>query len=644
VFLLLALAPCLAEAQEDVRVRGEALERGSRDRDSAGSVIRGARLRAPGSTASDVLRSETGVSVSETGGHGALSTAQIRGATSAQTPVHLAGIRLNDDLTGSADLSLVPLWLISRVEVYRGNAPIAADPWGIGGAIFFEPRRPQTSELGLGLLRGSFGTRGAWLRAGIGDGKSAALFGIRAESAENAYSYLDDGGTRFDAADDRARTRTNANTASIDSWALANVHVDQDTDVQVLAHELSREQGVPGLARIANREARVRSRRSLYGARGRSRCGVHCDITTSVNVLRTRSVLDDPLRELALGGARAQIEGSRAETSVLLENAWPERFDSALHVRASHDRVRAAIQDGSDTGGDRASGRVAASVSARLETEHALRVKLLASLEGIRTTDANLQQRPGSVLVPAVRGTFSAHLGELRVLANASRTYRVPTLGELYGISGAVRGNAELRRETGAAAELGLLHPAFKLFREVHLEASAFIFGRLSSDLIAYRRSSLGYVTPYNVASARTVGAESDVAMTVSGLALHMGASFFSPSDTSSEGFDRILPFQSRMILTPRIELRVPKLTELGIERGVFSVAYPYQSSRFADPAGLLVIPAQGNLTASLELELARSHLRWGLRGTNLAREQRFDTIGFPLPERAFYTSLEAML
>jgi hypothetical protein len=36
--------------------------------------------------------------------------------------------------------------------------------------------------------------------------------------------------------------------------------------------------------------------------------------------------------------------------------------------------------------------------------------------------------------------------------------------------------------------------------------------------------------------------------------------------------------------------------------------------------------------------------LRWGLRGANLASEQRFDTIGFPLPERAFYTSVEATL
>ena len=63
--------------------------------------------------------------------------------TAAETPVYLAGVRINDDVAGAADLSTLPLWLIDRVEIYRGNAPLEADRFGIGGAIFFEPLRPR---------------------------------------------------------------------------------------------------------------------------------------------------------------------------------------------------------------------------------------------------------------------------------------------------------------------------------------------------------------------------------------------------------------------------------------------------------------------------------------------------------------------
>ena len=45
-----------------------------------------------------------------------------RGATSAQTPIYLAGVRLNDELTGTVDLSSLPLWMLHRIEANRVRA------------------------------------------------------------------------------------------------------------------------------------------------------------------------------------------------------------------------------------------------------------------------------------------------------------------------------------------------------------------------------------------------------------------------------------------------------------------------------------------------------------------------------------------
>src|SRR5262245_981736 len=78
----------------------------------AGSTVRRPELERPGLTAPEVLRTEVGLSITETGGLGAASTASIRGATAAETPVYLGGVRINDDVAGAADLSTLPLWLI----------------------------------------------------------------------------------------------------------------------------------------------------------------------------------------------------------------------------------------------------------------------------------------------------------------------------------------------------------------------------------------------------------------------------------------------------------------------------------------------------------------------------------------------------
>ena len=53
----------------------------------ASSRVTRERLAAPGARAPEVLRSEAGVQIAESGGLGAPATASIRGATAAQTPV-----------------------------------------------------------------------------------------------------------------------------------------------------------------------------------------------------------------------------------------------------------------------------------------------------------------------------------------------------------------------------------------------------------------------------------------------------------------------------------------------------------------------------------------------------------------------------
>src|SRR4029079_11321349 len=127
------------------------------DSNVASYVVRGADLKRPGASAVDVIAASPGVEAARSGAGSDLATVSIRGAPSAELPVYLAGIRLNDDVTGAADLSTVPLFALDRIEVYRGNAPAEADRLGIGGALFFEPRLPRSTHAGATFGAGSFG-------------------------------------------------------------------------------------------------------------------------------------------------------------------------------------------------------------------------------------------------------------------------------------------------------------------------------------------------------------------------------------------------------------------------------------------------------------------------------------------------------
>jgi vitamin B12 transporter len=261
----------------------------------------------------------------------------------------------------------------------------------------------------------------------------------------------------------------------------------------------------------------------------------------------------------------------------------------------------------------------------------------MASLDVIETSGRGTS---ATAALPSLRASGAALLGPVSVRGNAGTYVRIPTLGELYGIASAVRGNPNLQRESGVSADLSASTEPLELAERMHVELGITAFARLSRDLVAFERSSLGYAVPYNVGSARTLGFELDAAATVGkSVRLHWGTTALSSRDADGAS---VIPFQSRLVTQPRIELLVPRIHLFGIDRGSVNLGYVYQSNRYADAAGIGVIPAQGSLAASLELELGV--MRLALRGTNLLDERRYDTVGYPLPGPAVYASTELVL
>ncbi len=108
---------------------------------------------------SDVLREVPGVSVSRSGGTGALTQVRIRGAEANQTLVLIDGVEANDPAFGSEfDFSNLLAADVERVEVLRGNQSALWGSDAIGGVISITTKRGRKGLTATGKAEGgSFG-------------------------------------------------------------------------------------------------------------------------------------------------------------------------------------------------------------------------------------------------------------------------------------------------------------------------------------------------------------------------------------------------------------------------------------------------------------------------------------------------------
>lgn len=623
----------------EVQVRPLSTARAPRDSIAASSVVSGEELKSAGQSTAEVLARVPGVQVARTGSSSDLSTAAIRGGTSAETPVYLAGVRLNDDVTGTADLSTIPLAFIDRIEVYRGNAPLAGDRLGIGGAIFFEPRFPSRSELGAGIGAGSFGEKIGQVEGAAASTRAAALVALRHESATNDYPYGRSGGTTL--------RRTNADYDATDAWTLARYRLGNGTRILALLHAYDREQGTPGLALLPNDRARTETTRLLGALSARLPCGhdrggaENCTLELTQSGLSTASTLDDPL--LRSGPSRfTTARGGRAETGVRIQGDAAIWASLGASLNTAFERV--AIER---FGAARQSARRVSLRPATTATLHATShtdVLAMGALECETTIGEGQSSAACATLEPAGRaGVFQTIGNDVELRANVGRYTRVPTLGELYGVSAVVHGNPRLSSETGETADLGTT----VRFGTGWLRGAvdAFGFARHAEDLVAYRQNVLGVVVPYNVGRARVIGAEIALALRAFDLLKNeLSMTAMDPRDTTPGRTLRndLLPYRSRLVVSNYAELASREgLPSLRVSSAAIGVRVTHRASRYADSAGLIVVPEQTVFDLEARVGALRDAVSLRLALRNVFDTREVDTIGLPLPGRSVHAMLE---
>ncbi|MEO7328795.1 MAG: TonB-dependent receptor, partial [Minicystis sp.] len=402
-----------------------------------------------------------------------------------------------------------------------------------------------------------------------------------------------------------------------------------------------RDQGVTGLTLNPATRARSHVQRWLGALTAAIPCTPsdpdRCRVElTSAAILAHRDI-EDPLGELSLSSRRVASRGARVSEQARLRYRLSDRLALTGSAAQEFETLDLALDGGERRRSRRAVSRGAASATFALT--RALDLNALAAIEYHGTRGAN----PTDTVQPSGRVGARLRLHEsFSISANVGRYARVPTLGELHGISPIVLGNALLAPERSTSFDLGA--KLSTALGSSSLYAELFGFARLASDLIAYRQSQLGVVRPYNTKGARILGVELAAgAQLFHHLRAELSLTVLDPRDTSGElGQESLLPYQARVVAAPSLEVFQGPIAALGLDRASLAARLHHRSPLRVDPAGVIpVIPAQTTLDLELGLLFLRRRLGAQLRLANLNDSRNADVLGLPLPGRSVHGSME---
>ncbi len=652
---LLALAPRLASAQElgvTTEVERPIASTGGEDPTASATEVDATDRPRADEALADALREVPGARPLSTGGYGSPSTLSLRGSDGDQVEVMLGSLPISAVDGGAFDLSVIPLWALDRVEVYRGGSPTWLGASGIGGVVRLVPRGAGASVARGTAGAGSFGLLHARASAGAVDGGADGevdgevdwLASAGVSRSDGDFPYVADA-TLLDGSDDAVeRRRENAHVTQASALAHARWHSGADR-VEGFALGLYREGGVPGPAIDPTDRARREEGQLLLGL-GYER--VERDLTLSLAAglayrgraledpdaeigLVPRDARDDALRTVVRAGARGDALDWLEVIGVGLwihEELWPrDALAAADPPSSARDRGRFGVEA-------RLHGRTG---SARYELRPSVRLGVVASrLADLRAEAAGtLTDRLDAVPTFRLAGALEPLPG-LTLAASASSATRTPTPVELFGDRAFLRGDASLSPERAERfdASVALRGVAGPLRGRAELRG----FVTLASDLIRYTRSSRFLSTPQNVDSATLAGAEIGASGTLTPhVALTVAATWLE-TWTPWLGAERRLPYRPRLSLYARPEARAFALGP--IDRLVVYADVAHVGDAFADAANAATIAARTRVGLGLSVELWERRVRLDLGVRDVFDARGVDLLGFPLPGRSLYASL----
>ena len=469
------------------------------------------------STATDLgrLLETTNILTISNYGPGGFSLASMRGSSSEQVLVLLDGERLNDSRSGGVDLNNIPIAYAKRIEVVRGGQSAMYGADAVGGIINIITKQPVGAKARAWSNLGAYGFQAWGLEASKRISPVSGLISFSQADAEADFPFEDKRG--------RELIRQNAESMTRSAFGKLKWAISDSAVLRLSGEHYYSDKGDPGP--IGSYTPDAAKREKSNGLKANLEQSLTEAILYKLSVHKRDATLryinpqqpypvDDTHKTDALG-AELQMHFLR-DTSIPL--IW------GVSLRQDDVSSTAVGEQSRETYSAYAQQELSRSFHS-----NALRLSRIAIFPAIRWDhysdfEAGVSPKLG----------FLASFGQRRIAAfkaNTGRSYRAPTLNELYWPTDAFAfGNPDLTPERSSDADAGMYfhwmldenkeHGA-SLPQLSEIKCGASLFWNSFRNRIQWTPGADGKWSPQNLSEAGSVGLELEMQTNASFLGLH---------------------------------------------------------------------------------------------------------------------------
>lgn len=490
--------------------------------------------------AASLIEPMPGVHVRRLGGDDSFATLSVRGTSSTQVAVYLAGVPLTGGADPTLDLATLPLWPGASARVYRSFAPATLGRGSLGGTLVLDPPSPRTvpkTEV-YGAVS-AYGSRR--LRIGNVSGEPDGVrfaTGLSMSRSDDDFSYLDPSAS-IKAGHDVLATRENAGHASASGLASVAIPVRLGAGkrgaLTITTLAQVRRQHLPGTIRVPTRFQRLDSNRLL------SVMELTLPASSGTAVVRGwarrdgLSIHGDPIESMRLAGSAS--ETSDAIVAAGASVGWKGRPADVLTLDARLDASAERFAPGRWVSAPQPPGArrqsAGAGVDATLHPRMSA-VTLAASARADSWFDGS--DDGGSTANALPTGNLGAEIvtGPLTLATHGGILSRPPSFVERFGDHGIFIGEPDLRPEAARTVDAGGTL-SFKIGSSLRLRMELAAFSTWASDLIVFvPAGAYGRARATNIGHARLLGTEAEVRAIAYGVTLRLSHTALSTANESA--------------------------------------------------------------------------------------------------------------
>jgi iron complex outermembrane receptor protein len=403
-----------------------------------------------------------------------LSTISIRGSSAAQTAVRWQGININNAMTGITDLSTIPVSLFEECSIQYGSQ---ANNNSMSGGINLANPTPmfvKNHKASVAFGYESLHNQSIATQATISNKHIANTLKVHYLQGQNRYSF-------FNIDKDRQDTLTHAHQTQ---WGLLNDfhwRINPFHLFSIHSWVQTSKRDIPP-ATFENTSAKQEQTTSIRNMLEYNYAAQYpFSINSKIGLLHEQYAYQDSLIFL-----RTQASLLTVPFITKLEFKPHYRHTSVVELTANHARL---LQP-TDATLNRASLMASYSIDRFMR-----RFNIKATMQYEVSDVFTLPLAMSFVVNTKLHNKFQLY-------ASASRTYRAPTLNELYYNPG---GNLNLKPETGNNFEAGLTYKRYK--NKLSIEAEQVAYNRNVQNWIVWYGNAI--LTPHNILGVHSRGLES---------------------------------------------------------------------------------------------------------------------------------------